>query len=126
MNVNTLNGSTLAYMGDCVIELKIREFALKSGSGDSGELNSIVISMVNARAQSAAMKNIEDLLTEEEKDFFRRGRNSHVSIPKSASSEEYHRATGMEALFGMLYLTGQNERIDFLLDSAYGKNISGR
>lgn len=114
------NGLSLAYLGDAVIELLARETALKSGTDDVGKLNTQVRDYVTAKAQSAAIERLLPILTEEETDFFRRGRNAHgLCAPKSASVGEYRRATGMEALFGYLYLTDQTDRMAQLFEIAY-------
>ena len=109
-------------MGDAVIELLVREKALSSGITNVGELNRIARSFVTAKNQSTALENILPLLTQEETDFYRRGRNAHgISAPKSASVTEYRRATGVEALFGHLFLSGQMERARELFSIAYSK-----
>ena len=119
---NELNGLSLAYMGDAVIELLVREKALSSGITNVGELNRMARNFVTAKNQSTALENILPLLTQEETDFYRRGRNAHgISAPKSASVTEYRRATGMEALFGHLFLSGQMERARELFSIAYSK-----
>ena len=79
-------------------------------------LNRLATSMVNAKAQSDASLKILDRLTEEEQSIFRRGRNARPgTTPKNMSVGDYHRATGLEALFGFLYLVGEEERIDELM-----------
>ncbi len=109
-------------MGDAVIELLVREKALSSGITNVGELNRMARNFVTAKNQSTALENILPLLTQEETDFYRRGRNAHgISAPKSASVTEYRRATGMEALFGHLFLSGQMERARELFSIAYSK-----
>lgn len=119
---NELNGLSLAYLGDAVLELLVRERVLCSGKTNVGELNRLSREYVTAKNQSSALENILPLLTEEEEDFFKRGRNAHgVSAPKSASTAEYRRATGMEALFGHLYLSGRMERARELFNIAYAK-----
>lgn len=115
-----LNGSVLAYLGDAVIELIARETALKSGITDVGRLNAAVAEVVRATAQSAAVGRIETLLTDEEKAVYRRGRNTHgMTVPKSASVREYRRASGLEALFAHLYLSGNPERMSELYEIAF-------
>lgn len=110
----------LAYLGDAVIELMAREAALKSGITDVGRLNAAVSGFVRATAQSAAVGRIEQLLTEEEKAIYKRGRNTHgMSIPKSASVAEYRRSTGFEALFAYLYLEEKRERMADLFQIAF-------
>lgn len=120
MKSNELNGMVLAYLGDAVIELMAREAALKSGITDVGRLNAAVSGFVRATAQSAAVGRIEQLLTEEEKAIYKRGRNTHgMSIPKSASVAEYRRSTGFEALFAYLYLEEKRERMADLFQIAF-------
>ncbi len=118
-----LTGATLAYLGDAVIELCCRERLISFGITSAAVLSSEALAFVTAKSQSEAFLNIEALLTEEETDVFRRGRNAHVTVPKSASRAEYHRATGMEALFAALYLEGRHERIDELFGIAYKDKI---
>lgn len=125
MEPSSLNGNTLAYLGDAVIELIARERVICSGIAEVGRLNRIVTDIVRASAQSAAIGRIEESLTEEETAVYKRGRNSHgVAVPKSASAAEYRRATGMEALFAALYLEGKRERLYELFDDAYGEFIA--
>lgn len=121
---NELNGLSLAYLGDAVIELLVREETISRGITNVGELNRAAKNFVTAKNQSSALENILPLLTEEETDFYKRGRNAHgISAPKSASVAEYRRATGMEALFGHLFLSGQMERARELFNIAYSKEI---
>lgn len=121
---NELNGLSLAYLGDAVIELLVREETVSRGIADVGKLNRIARDFVTAKNQSSALENILPVLTEEETDFYKRGRNAHgISAPKSASVAEYRRATGMEALFGHLFLSGQTERARELFNIAYSKEI---
>lgn len=120
MKSNELNGLVLAYLGDAVIELMAREAALISGITEVGRLNAAVSEFVRATAQSAAVGRIENLLTEEEKAVYRRGRNTHgLSTPKSASVAEYRRSTGLEALFAHLYLEEKRERMYELFSIAF-------
>lgn len=120
MKSNELNGLVLAYLGDAVIELMAREAALRSGITEVGRLNAAVSEFVRATAQSAAVGHIENLLTEEEKAVYRRGRNTHgLSTPKSASVAEYRRSTGLEALFAHLYLEEKRERMYELFSIAF-------
>ncbi len=114
------NGAELAYLGDAVLELLVRRRLLASGTRTAAKLNRAALSFVKATAQSEALARIEGMLTEEELDFYRRGRNANgISIPKSASAVEYRRATGFEALFGALYLAGCEERIAALFEAAF-------
>ena len=111
----------LAYLGDAVLELMVREHLVRSGVVGAGRLNSLSRDFVTAASQSKALENILPLLTEEEEALFRRARNySKASVPKSAAVVDYRRATGLEALFAALYLDGKSERTSFLFRNAYG------
>lgn len=115
-----LNGLSLAYLGDAVIELLARKRVLASGITDVGRLNALCRAYITAKVQSEAVERLLPHLSETETDIFKRGRNAHgVSAPKSASVGEYRRATGMEALFGHLYLSGEAERMNELFNIAY-------
>ena len=120
-NLNTYSSASLAYLGDCTIELCVREYLVKEkGFSSSAKLNKEALKFVKASAQAEAMKNILDTLTEEETDVFHRGRNmGHTNTPKSATVAEYRNATGMEALFGWLYLAKRQDRITELFRAAY-------
>ena len=111
----------LAYLGDCVIEKCVRTYlVLERGLSTSARLNRAALDFVRASAQSDAMSYIEPVLTEDESNYYRRGRNTgHTNVPKSASVSEYRRATGMEVLFGYLSLSGQEARIDELFRIGY-------
>lgn len=118
--INTYSTAALAYLGDCVIELCVREHLVKSGLASSAELNKRALDFVRAAEQAEAMKNVLPLLSEEESAVFHRGRNiGHTSTPKSATVAQYRAATGMEALFGYLHLLGRAERIAELFCAAY-------
>ena len=106
----------LAYIGDAAYELAVRRACVEAGICDLAILNRVVTAQVCAVAQSQAVERLLPLLTEAESDVFRRGRNKHrVATPKSASAQEYRRATGFEALFGFLSLTGAEDRFAELL-----------
>lgn len=116
-----IGAAPLAYLGDSVIELWVRERLVTSGLPDSRRLNEESRRYVTATAQAVAMKKILPLLDERELAAYRRGRNiGHTNLPKSATAAEYRSATGMEALMGWLHLCGLRQRIDFLLDTGYG------
>ena len=119
--LNIYSSASLAYLGDCIIELCVREYLVKEkGFSSSAKLNKEALAFVKASRQAEAMKQIQDLLTEEESGVFHRGRNmGHSGTPKSATMAEYRNATGMEALFGWLHLAGKKERIDELFRVAY-------
>ena len=111
------NPLALAFMGDTVWDLLTREHLLLS-QAHVNALHKQAIRLVNAGAQAEAAGRIEPHLNEEESDIFRRGCNAHArhNAPKNQDPYAYSRATGLEALFGYLYLTGQNERILELFD----------
>jgi len=119
LKAEELNGATLAYLGDAVLEIMVRQKVIESGISDVGRLNDMARTFVRATEQSAALNNIIELLDEEEMRFFKRGRNSKGNTPKSASAVEYRRATGMESLFAYLYLEGRQERLRYLFETAY-------
>ncbi len=113
-NVELLSPSVLAFVGDAVYTLYVRE-ALSSVNRPSGELHSLSVKLVNAVAQAESFAVIEPMLTEKEMSVFKRGRNFHTSsTPKSATNAQYHTATGLEALFGYLHLCGEKSRADEL------------
>lgn len=119
-NLHTYSTAALAYLGDCVLELCVRERLVKNGISSSAKLNREALNYVRAGAQANAMKRILPMLTEQEEAIFRRGRNvGHTNTPKSATVAEYRSATGMETLFGWLHLAGEQARIQALFDLAY-------
>lgn len=109
-----LSPSVLAFVGDAVYGLYVRTL-LSNVNRPSGELHRLSVKMVNAVAQAQAFSLIKSELTEKEMSVFKRGRNFHTSsTPKSATGGDYHTATGLECLFGFLYLSGEKERADEL------------
>ena len=111
-SVPTLN---LAFIGDGVYDLLVREYLVTHSTAHVGELNQMKVELVNCKSQAAFMKQIMEKLTEEESDVYKRGRNTKVnSASKHSTLSDYHAATGMEALFGWLYLKGRQERINEL------------
>ncbi len=124
MRANEISSAALAYLGDAVIELCVREFLTGCGKSHAADLNAAALDFVRASAQSDAVENIIELLDENEAAAFRRGRNiGHTNTPKSATALQYRRATGMEALFGYLHLEGKKERIDELFRLAYADTM---
>ena len=120
MDFFQMSAAALAYLGDSVLEVLIRERLILSGAQKSAKLNSEALKYVTAVNQARAFANIENMLTENEAQIFRRGKNSsHLNIPKSASPLEYKTATGFEAIFGYLHLLSDKERIIQLFDAAY-------
>lgn len=111
-----LSPSVLAFMGDAVYGLLVRT-KLSDISRPSGELHRLSVTLVNANAQAQAYKFIEPMLSETETDIFKRGRNFHTgTAPKSSTKAQYHAATGLEALFGYLYLSGNTQRANELFE----------
>lgn len=120
MDFMQISASALAYLGDSVLEVLIREALVLRGYEKSSKLNSEALKYVTAVNQAKAFANIEGVLNENEAQIFRRGKNSsHLNIPKSASAIEYKTATGFEAIFGYLRLCGNEERIRELFKFAY-------
>ncbi len=119
--LNTYSTASLAYLGDCAIEICVREYLVReAGISSSARLNKAALEFVRASKQAEAMKNILPILSEEENTVFHRGRNmGHSGTPKSATVAEYRNATGMEALFGWLYLAERHDRIRQLFRIAY-------
>lgn len=110
--------NVLAFYGDSVYEVLVRERVVTQHQTNAGRLHDMAVERVRASYQSEAVNVIEPLLTEKEADILRRGRNAGgISVPKSAKPSEYRRATALEALFGYLSLTGQNERIETLFNT---------
>ena len=117
------DGLLLAYIGDGVLELLVREKLITSGETNTGKLSAMAQKIVCAPAQSEAVDALLPMLTEEELAIYKLGRNHKVGgKPKKASAVEYHRATGMEAVFGYLYLEGRNERLRQIFAELY-RNI---
>ncbi len=105
----------LAHLGDGVFELMVRSWLCLHGKATSKGLHKATVRYVAAPAQAQAVEKILPLLTEEEGDVFRRGRNtSPHSVPQNASRADYQAATGLEALFGWLWLQGRTERLNEL------------
>ena len=119
--IGAISNLGLAHLGDAVYELLIRAWLCKSGKATAKGLHKAAVSHVAAPAQAKAVERILPHLTESEQAIYRRGRNAHVkAVPQSASIEEYHAATGLEALFGHLYLQGAVERINVLFGLIIG------
>ncbi|MGI5960196.1 MAG: Mini-ribonuclease 3 [Massiliimalia sp.] len=109
---NLYSPLVLAYMGDVVYEMLVREKMVLRANMPVNKLHKATVSWVRASAQSQGIALIEPMLTEEELAVYKRGRNASGNhVPKNADAQEYRRATGFEALFGYLYLNGQVDRI---------------
>ena len=114
-NPKLLSPLTLAFLGDAVYELCVRQRVVAEGNRPVNDMHRKAVKLVNAAAQSDAFERISGALTEEELAVYKRGRNAHVhQVPKNATYAQYARATGLECLFGALYLTGQLDRLNEL------------
>ena len=113
--IDAISNLGLAHMGDCVFEILCRGYLCARGGKNVGNLHRDTISMVMASSQAKFMDRLLPHLTEQELDYYRRGKNAHVhAVPKSCTPAEYAKATGLEALFGALYLAGETDRINEL------------
>ncbi len=112
INAKQLSPLNLAFIGDCIYEIYVRESLVADANRPVNDLHRESVKYVSAKAQTAAFEKIKERLTEEELAVFKRGRNAKVGhSPKSATEGEYHCATGVETLFGYLYLTEQTDRL---------------
>lgn len=110
---------TLAFLGDAVYSLMVRNMLTLSANKPTGKLHKESIGYVNASFQAEMIKSLLPLLTEEETAVFKRGRNAHSShSPKNQSADDYRYATGFEALFGYLYLCGKTDRLKELFNKS--------
>ncbi len=114
--LKTYSPLTLAFLGDALYSLYMRERVVRRANMPSHKLHAETVRYVSAPAQARAAEALQAVLTEEEQDVYRRGKNAKTgSGAKNASSEEYHKATGLECLVGWLYLKGESERLRELL-----------
>ena len=113
--VNEISNLGLAHIGDGVYELLCRAYLCDKGGKKVNNLHTNAIKLVNAVTQAKVADKLLPVLSEEELAFFRRGKNAHThAAPKAATAQEYAKATGLEALFGALYLLGRTERLNEL------------
>ena len=113
--IDAISNLGLAHMGDCVFEILCRGYLCARGGKNVGNLHRDTINMVKASSQAQFVDKLLTHLTEEELSYYRRGKNAHVhAVPKSCTPAEYAKATGLEALFGALYLAGQTDRLNEL------------
>ena len=125
--MDNLSPLALASVGDSVYDLMVRTHLCAQGLTKAGKLHEARVRLVNATAQAIAADTIAPMLTQEEANVFRRGRNAQPgSIPSSASREEYQAATALETLLGYLYLTGQHERLRELAETAWAAIPQGQ
>lgn len=112
----------LAYLGDAVLDLFVREYMVKNDMGKAGKLHKKAVSIVSATAQAAFAHEIEPTFSEAESDIFRRGRNAKSGMtPKNCPVADYRIATGFETLLGYLYICGKYARLNEILDALKAK-----
>ena len=117
-----LSNLALAHMGDAVYEVLVRAWLCTHGRMTSRDLHRETVGYVSAPAQAHAAEKLLPLLTEEDLQIFKRGRNAKVnSVPHNSTIAEYHFATGLETLFGWLYLSGSEDRIEELFRICRGE-----
>lgn len=115
--INEMSSVALAHIGDGVYELLVRAFLCSKGDRTIHTLHRDTVELVNASAQARFAERLLPMLTEEEQAYFRRGKNAHTrAAPKSTTPREYALATGLESLFGALYLQGKTDRLCQLFD----------
>ena len=122
--IDAISNLGLAHMGDAVFEVLCRSWLCVHGDHTALKMHRDAVELVKASAQAKFADALIPHLTEEETDFYRRGKNAHVNVPKSATPKEYAKATGVEALFGALYLAGRTERanelFNLVMEELYG------
>ena len=119
VDVREVNVKTLAYIGDVVYELYIREYVVSNSREQVNKLHKKTIKYVSAKAQAKVVNLLNDELSDEEKDVIRRGRNAEANtVPKNTDVVTYKIATGFEALIGHLYLTKNENRLRYIIDKS--------
>ena len=114
-SIDAISNLGLAHIGDGVFELLCRSYLCAKGGKNVGNLHRDTVQLVKAPSQAKFAEKLLPVLTEEEQAYYRRGKNSHVhAVPKGATPAEYAKATGLESLFGALYLSGQTDRLNEL------------
>lgn len=104
----------LAFLGDSVYEILVREYLVREANRPAAKLHEQKIQLVCAAFQAQAIDRLIPLLTEEETAVYKRGRNANNTVPRHTSAQDYHKATGLEALFGYLHLLGEQARLEEL------------
>lgn len=118
--INELSPLTLAFLGDSVYEMFIRAKILTKGNRKASDLHKIAVGYVKAKAQAQAAHKILEMLSDEELDIYKRGRNTNIhTVPKNADMTDYRHATALEALIGYLYIKGEEERLNEILNVAF-------
>jgi len=116
---------SLAFLGDSVYEVMVREALLREANRSAKQLHEQAVAHVRAAFQASAVEQIIPLLSQDEADILRRGRNANgISVPKSSTPADYRKATGFECLFGYLFLCGQNERLHTLFTVIWEKSCN--
>jgi ribonuclease-3 family protein len=124
-DISAISNLGLAHIGDSVFELLCRSWLCGHGGQNVGQLHKRTVELVKAGAQARFAEEMLPLLSDDELAMYRRGKNSHVhAVPKGATAQEYAKATGVEALFGALYLSGRtdraNELFNIVMEELYG------
>ncbi len=125
MDVRNVNVITLAYLGDSIYEVYIREYLIRKGIAKVDDLQREAVNYVSAKSQCKILNNLlnDNFLTEEEIDIIKRGRNyNRLSHPKNTDIITYKMSTGFEALIGYLYLDNKVDRIQEIITYALGGN----
>lgn len=119
LDIREYNIKTLAYMGDAVYELYVREHIVRNSREVASKLHRKTIKYVSAKAQEYIINNIYEILTEEEQEIYKRGRNASANtVPKNTDVVTYKKATGFESIIGYLYFTGQNRRLKDIINQS--------
>ena len=115
-DVNQMSPLTWAYIGDCIYEKYVREYLVTNTKYKPHKLHIEATKLVKASAQAHLLQELEEILTDDEKDIIRRTRNTqNHHLPKNATVQEYMYATAFEGLIGYLYLTKQEDRLNIIL-----------
>lgn len=109
----------LAFLGDSVYEILVREYLVREANRPAAKLHEQKIQLVCATFQAQAIDRLIPLLTEEETAVYKRGRNANNTVPRHTSAQDYHKATGLEALFGYLHLLGEQARLEELFAAIF-------
>ena len=109
----------LAFLGDSVYEILVREYLVREANRPAAKLHEQKIQLVCAAFQAQAIDRLLPLLTEEETAVYKRGRNANNTVPRHTSAQDYHKATGLEALFGSLHLLGEQARLEELFAAIF-------
>lgn len=109
----------LAFLGDSVYEILVLEYLVREANRPAAKLHEQKIQLVCAAFQAQAIDRLIPLLTEEETAVYKRGRNANNTVPRHTSAQDYHKATGLEALFGYLHLLGEQARLEELFAAIF-------